>query len=120
MKLRTKKKIANAGRNGFQSFDSHITLELQPFNEVCANNNHSIEIAYKYVDDGGTDISPSNIPFTFATSEEINAFAEAIKALIPEGLSHTELFDYKVLMGAKIKMSESLNIALSEIEIVNE
>lgn len=117
-KLITKNKIVNAGIDGFKRFDSYVTLEIVAHNEVCKGTNHTVEIEYKYLDDLGNDITPKSRVFKFNTSEEINTFAAAIAPSIPTGLSHTDLSDYKVLVGAQMKMAEALEILPEDINFV--
>lgn len=119
-KLKTQNKMVNVGISGFSKFDSYVTLEVLRHNEVCKGDNHTVEIEYRYLDDLGNDITPgSNVFNNLNTSALIDAFSSAIESMIPAGLSHTELSDYKVLIGAKIKMAEALSIPLSEIDIVD-
>jgi hypothetical protein len=71
---------------------------------------------YKYTSDSGVELGGNNFSLS---NTEINALYEIVKDELPIDLNYTDSTMYLYLLGMRIQMASTFNIAVSDIEIIS-
>lgn len=132
-RLRTKNQLANAGGTVGKNTPSKVTMfikqalrsvdfdysQVESETPVEGTATHKLMVIYDYVNEEGKSLPKEDNGSSQFPNEkipDIKAFYIVIEGMLTDGLDWEKEFEDELLQGAKIQMSQTFGILVSDIE----